>query len=47
VVGISLYFVLGSLLEERKLHHIFGASYEAYQRQVPWLIPFVKGISRR
>lgn len=42
IVGISLYFVLGSLWEERKLRQEFGEIYEQYQAEVPWLIPFTK-----
>lgn len=40
-LGITLYFIFGSLLEERKLLHIFGESYATYRREVAWLIPFV------
>lgn len=41
-IGSTLYFVLGSLLEERKMRRAFGEEYAAYQRQVAWMIPFVK-----
>jgi protein-S-isoprenylcysteine O-methyltransferase Ste14 len=41
-IGSTLYFLLGSLLEERKLHKAFGEDYAAYQREVAWMIPFVK-----
>jgi protein-S-isoprenylcysteine O-methyltransferase Ste14 len=38
--GLStLYFVIGSVHEERRLVAEFGAAYRAYQRQVPRLIP--------
>ncbi len=33
------YFVLGALLEERKLVEQLGSQYEQYQRQVPALLP--------
>ena len=35
----TLYFYVGSIYEERRLIAEFGASYEAYRRQVPRLIP--------
>ncbi len=38
-VGMTLYFVVGSRLEERRLADAFGAQYEAYQARVPWLFP--------
>jgi len=41
-VGATLYFVVGSFYEERRLVKTFGESYIEYQRQVPWLIPFVR-----
>jgi methanethiol S-methyltransferase len=39
-IGATLYFVFGSLLEERRLAGAFGDMYRDYQRTVPWLIPF-------
>ena len=41
-LGATLYFVVGSYYEEKRLLATFGDDYAAYQRQVPWLIPFVK-----
>lgn len=41
-LGATLYFVLGSILEERKMARAFGPAYEAYRKTVPWWIPFVK-----
>ncbi|MBA3032539.1 MAG: hypothetical protein KKF85_04220 [Gammaproteobacteria bacterium] len=38
-VAISLYFVIGSRLEERKLEAHFGAVYRDYKEKVPGLIP--------
>lgn len=38
-LGATLYFVLGSLLEEKRLIAVFGPVYADYQRRVPWLIP--------
>lgn len=42
LVGITLYFVFGSLLEEQKLRLAFGQAYVDYQKKVAWLIPLVK-----
>lgn len=39
-IVISLYFVVGSLLEERKLLAEIGAPYAEYRRQVPMLVPW-------
>ncbi|NNK97114.1 MAG: hypothetical protein HKP41_22395, partial [Desulfobacterales bacterium] len=36
---VSAYFVIGSLLEERKLQKKFGQAYEDYQKDVSMLIP--------
>ena len=38
-VAMTLYFVIGSRLEERKLVAHFGATYREYCRRVPGLIP--------
>ncbi len=38
-VMLTLYFVVGSRLEERKLVHYYGETYRAYQQRVPSLIP--------
>jgi protein-S-isoprenylcysteine O-methyltransferase Ste14 len=37
--AITLYFVFGSRLEERKLEAHFGATYRDYMRKVPGLLP--------
>lgn len=42
VVGVTLYFAFGSLLEEQKLQRAFGQTYLDYQARVAWMIPFVK-----
>ncbi|HLO60843.1 MAG TPA: DUF1295 domain-containing protein [Bacteroidales bacterium] len=39
---LTLYFIIGTLLEERKLVLEFGDSYVQYQKEVPMLIPFLK-----
>jgi methanethiol S-methyltransferase len=36
---LVLYFIVGTLLEERKLVAEFGETYRAYQREVPMLVP--------
>ncbi|MCL4879312.1 MAG: hypothetical protein KJ064_21825 [Anaerolineae bacterium] len=41
-LGATLYFVLGSLLEEQRLVREFGKPYLDYQQEVPWMIPFVR-----
>jgi protein-S-isoprenylcysteine O-methyltransferase Ste14 len=41
-IGSTLYFVFGSLLEERKLVKQFGEPYVVYQQRVSWMIPFAK-----
>lgn len=37
---LTVYLLVGTLLEERKLVTAFGAAYEEYQREVPMLIPW-------
>jgi len=39
--GVTLYFVVGSLFEERRMLRVYGEEYHRYQERVPWLIPFV------
>lgn len=41
-LGATVYFALGSILEERKMLRAFGAEYLAYRETVPWLIPLVR-----
>ena len=41
-IGATLYFILGSLLEEKRLATVYGDRYRKYQREVPWLIPFLR-----
>jgi len=38
-LAITLYFAIGSRLEERKLETRFGAAYREYRQRVPGLIP--------
>jgi protein-S-isoprenylcysteine O-methyltransferase Ste14 len=44
-IGATVYFVIGSKIEERRLLNAYGESYRDYQKQVPWLIPFLPGSS--
>jgi protein-S-isoprenylcysteine O-methyltransferase Ste14 len=39
---LTIYVVIGTLLEERKLVIEFGDSYIRYQKEVPMLIPFTR-----
>lgn len=41
-IGVTLYFLIGSRFEERTLTVIFGEAYRIYQKQVAWMIPFIK-----
>jgi protein-S-isoprenylcysteine O-methyltransferase Ste14 len=38
-LAATLYMVVGSLVEERRLERAYGARYRDYQRRVPWLLP--------
>jgi len=38
-LAITLYFVLGSRLEERKLIAVHGDTYRRYRAKVPGLLP--------
>lgn len=35
----TLYFLIGTIPEERKLLETFGEAYRQYQQDVPWMIP--------
>jgi methanethiol S-methyltransferase len=39
---LTIYIIIGTFLEERKLILEFGDSYIQYQKEVPMLIPFTK-----
>lgn len=41
-IGATLYFIMGSLWEEKRMLAAYGEEYRAYQAKVPWLIPFVR-----
>ena len=38
----TLYFVFGSIIEEKRMIAYYGQHYKNYQENVPWLIPFVR-----
>jgi protein-S-isoprenylcysteine O-methyltransferase Ste14 len=38
-LGLTIYLVLGAIVEERKLVHEFGQAYRDYRRRTPMLIP--------
>lgn len=42
VIASTLYFMLGSIPEERKLLAKFGDDYREYCKEVAWLIPGIK-----
>lgn len=42
VISSTLYFMLGSIPEERKLLVKFGGAYREYRKEVAWLIPGIK-----
>lgn len=39
-IAATIYFVIGSRYEERRLIMTFGQDYVDYQKRVPWLLPF-------
>jgi len=39
---LTIYVIIGTILEEKKLILEFGEAYKRYQKQVPMLIPFIK-----
>ena len=42
-IASTLYFLVGTFIEESKLKQHFGEKYEAYQEKVPRIIPGIKG----
>lgn len=41
-LAATLYFVAGSLVEEKRLVKAFGEPYREYRQRVPWIIPFLR-----
>jgi len=39
IIGIIIYFYIGSVYEEKKLVKIFGEEYKSYQKLVPRIFP--------
>ena len=44
--SLTVYVVVGSRLEERKLELEFGAAYVSYRARTPWLIPTPASVAR-
>ena len=44
---LTIYVIIGTLLEEKKLILEFGETYIKYQNEVPMLIPFTKKIPKQ
>lgn len=38
-IGSTVYFLVGSLVEEQRLVQTFGSAYTAYRQQTPWMMP--------
>jgi protein-S-isoprenylcysteine O-methyltransferase Ste14 len=45
-LGLTIYIVIGAIIEERKLRREFGSAYEKYQNLTPMLIPGLKRFQR-
>lgn len=41
-IVLTIYVIIGTILEEKKLILEFGDTYVKYQQEVPMLIPFIK-----
>ena len=46
-VAATLYFAVGSLVEERRLLRIYGEAYRQYQSRVSWLIPWFPSTNKQ
>jgi protein-S-isoprenylcysteine O-methyltransferase Ste14 len=42
----DIYFVVGALIEERRMTARHGEAYKAYRREVPMFVPSVRGVLR-
>jgi protein-S-isoprenylcysteine O-methyltransferase Ste14 len=38
-IGTTIYFLIGSIFEERKLASVYGKEYRQYQKRTPSIIP--------
>ena len=45
-IGISAYFIIGSIFEEQKLLDEFGEAYAEYRRRTPAFLPRLTGLSK-
>lgn len=36
---LTIYFIVGSIYEEKKLTELFGDEYVQYQKETPWMVP--------
>lgn len=41
-LAATAYFLIGSIVEERRMVEIYGAVYQDYQKSVPWMLPFLR-----
>ncbi len=41
-IGATVYFLVGSIYEERRMLQNFGEAYQTYRERVPWMIPFLR-----
>ena len=46
-MGITLYFLIGSIYEEKRMVQGHGQPYVDYQAQVPWMIPMLRTGNKR
>lgn len=44
-IGITIYIIIGAILEERKLEREFGEAYMEYKKLTPMLIPRIRLLS--
>jgi methanethiol S-methyltransferase len=41
-IGATIYFIVGSRFEERRLKQAFGPAYDEYRSRVAWMVPFLR-----
>lgn len=46
-IAVTLYVIIGSRVEERRMLRLFGEPYREYMQRVPWLIPRPAKTSRQ
>lgn len=47
MIGLTLYTLVGTLLEERKLADEFGEAYAEYRRKTPMVIPKIRWVKQK